>query len=459
MIISGKKSLLIVLMLILFCPVVFCGNNNPDELVLNPTFEQSEKDDVPSRWSIWVPVWEKASCNVKTVAGGLLVEASGNPYAVGGVIQEIKNIVGGRAYVIEAICQLRNIPAPYQSVLVRVSWAQDGKLLHPAGMLVRGPSLEGKLARFNDVLVAPKEANMAEISLEVKWPQGGSVLWKNVSMRLTSNPVPRKVKVGTVYLRPKNSSPKNNLKLFCEQIDKAGKLGLDIVCLGEAITLVGTGCSVKDCAEPFPGPATRQLGVAAARNNIWVVAGLTERDGDTVYNTAVLLNRHGQFAGKYRKVHLPREEWKKGITPGDSYPVFQTDFGTIAIQICYDWFFPEPESIFALKGAEIIFAPTWGNTLPDEDGRVNGESVFRVRARDNGVYMVPSTYDGDSLIIDPMGRILASSKGKSGVFWAEIDLNKREALRWVGYWRSIGPRHRMSHTYAPLSEGLNKPTY
>lgn len=459
MIISSKKFVFIAIVLILCCPVVLCKDNNPNELVLNPGFERSEKGNLPSDWSVWEPVWDKASCNVKTVAGGLLVEAPGNAYAVGGVTQEIKNIEGGQAYTIEAICQLRNIPAPYQSVLVRISWAQDGKLLHPAGMLIRGPVLEGKLARFKDVLVAPKQADSARISLEVKWPHGGSMLWKRVSIRPTSAPAPRKVKVGTVYLRPKNSSPENNLKLFCEQIDGSGKLGLDIVCLGEVITLVGTGCSVKDCAEPIPGPATRRLSDAARKNNIWVVAGLTERDGDTVYNTAVLLDRRGQLAGKYRKVHLPREEWKKGITPGDSYPVFQTDFGTIAIQICYDWFFPEPEAIFALKGAEIIFAPTWGNTLPDEDGRVDGESVFRVRARDNGVYMVPSTYDGDSLIIDPMGRILASSKGKSGVFWAEIDLNKREELSWVGYWRSIGPRHRMHHTYAPLSEGLNKPTY
>jgi len=459
MIISSKKFVFIAIVLILCCPVVLCKDNNPNELVFNSTFEKAEKGNVRSHWSIWKPVWEKSSCNVKTVAGGLLVEASGNPYAVGGVTQEIKNIEGGRAYAVEAICRLQNVPTPYQSVLVRVGWLDDGKLLHPAGMLIRGPSLEGKLARFKDVLIAPKQADSASISLEVKWPRGGSVLWKRVSMRPASVPARRKVKVGTVYLRPRNSSPENNLKIFCEQIDRAGKMGLDIVCLGEVIMLVGTGCSVKDCAEPIPGPATRQLGDAAKKNNIWIVAGLTERDGDTVYNTAVLLDRRGQLAGRYRKVHLPREEWKKGITPGDSYPVFQTDFGTIAVQICYDWFFPEPEAIFALKGAEIIFAPTWGNTLPDEDGRVDGESVFRVRARDNGVYMVPSTYDGDSLIIDPMGRIIASSKGKSGVFWAEIDLNKREELSWVGYWRSIGPRHRMHHTYAPLSEGLNKPTY
>jgi predicted amidohydrolase len=183
-----------------------------------------------------------------------------------------------------------------------------------------------------------------------------------------------------------------------------------------------------------------------------VAAGLTELDGEIAYNTAVLLNRKGELVGKYRKVHLPREEWRKGVRPGHEYPVFETDFGKVAIQICYDWFFPEAAEIFALKGAEIIFAPTWGNTLPDVEGRVDGESTFRVRARDNGVYMVPSVYDGNSMVIDPMGRILASNKGKEGLFWAEIDLNKRETLRWVGHWRSIGPRHRMSQTYEALTK-------
>jgi len=153
-------------------------------------------------------------------------------------------------------------------------------------------------------------------------------------------------------------------------------------------------------------------------------------------------------------VHLPREEWRQGITPGDSYPVFETDFGVIAMQICYDYFFPEPEAAFALAGAEIIFAPTWGTTRKDSEGRVQGENMFRVRARDNGVYMVPSVYGGNSLVIDPMGKILASSQGKQGVFWAEVDLNKRERLDYVGHWRSVGPRHRMPHTYGALPKVL-----
>ena len=311
----------------------------------------------------------------------------------------------------------------------------------------RGPHLA-----FHDVLVAPAEANGAKLSLECKWLAGGSVCWERVSVQPTSPPPPRKVKIGTVYLRPRNSTPAENLRLFCDQIDSAGKLQLDIVCLPEAITLVGTTHNGPQTAEPIPGPSTQELSAAAKRNHIWVVAGLYEQDGERVYNSAVLLDREGRLAGKYRKTHLPREEWQLGVVPGEEYPVFRTDFGTIAIQICYDWFFPEVDTIFGLQGAEIVFAPTWGTTFSDREGRVEGETVFRVRARDNGIYLVPSVYDGQSMIIDPLGRILAANQGQEGVFWCEVDLNARESLWWVGHWRSLGPRDRMPATYAPLSQ-------
>jgi predicted amidohydrolase len=434
------------------CLVSFVFHADAQELVSNPTFEAGQTAKVPTGWSVWGPEWEKSACRIRASVGGGFVVDGADPYAVGGVVQDIKGIKGGQAYALKSVCMLRDIPAPYYSLLVRVSWMRNGKLLHPAGMLVRGPVIENGVAKFNDVLIAPQDADSARLSIEVKWLRCGTVILKSVSMQPAQAPKPRKVKVGTVFLRPRNSTPEKNLKLWYEQIDAAGKLGLDIVCLGEAILAVGTPATLKDRAQPIPGPISDVLAEAARRNNIWVVAGLTELDGEIVYNTAVLLNRKGELAGKYRKVHLPREEWKKGIRPGNEYPVFETEFGKVAIQICYDWFFPEAAEIFALQGAEIIFAPTWGNTLPDKDGRVDGESTFRVRARDNGVYMVPSVYDGNSMVIDPMGRILTSNKGKKGVFWAEIDLNKRELLDWVGHWRSIGPRHRMPHTYEALTK-------
>jgi predicted amidohydrolase len=445
-----KYILFFTVFTILIVSLTSCAD--AQELVSNPTFEAEQTATLPTAWSVWKPEWEEAACRVQVSENGSLVIDGADPYAVGGVVQDIKGIKVGQAYAVKSVCLLRDIPAPYYSLLVRVSWMRSDKLLHPAGMLVRGPIIENGVAKFDDVLVAPEDADSARLSLAVKWPRGGTVIWKSVSIQPAPMPEPRKVRVGTVYLRPRNSTPQKNLKLWCEQIDAAGKLGLDIVCLGEAILTVGTSATMKDCAQPIPGPISDVLAEAAKRNNIWVVAGLTELESGIVYNTAVLLNRKGELVGKYRKVHLPREEWKKGIRPGHEYPVFETDFGKVAIQICYDWFFPEAAEIFALQGAEIIFAPTWGNTLPDEEGKVDGESTFRVRARDNGVYMVPSVYDGNSMVIDPMGRILTSNKGKEGVFWAEIDLNKRELLDWVGNWRSISPRHRMPQTYKTLTK-------
>ncbi|MEN6335341.1 MAG: carbon-nitrogen hydrolase family protein [Phycisphaerales bacterium] len=419
-------------------------------LVANPGFETVAGQTLPGGWSVWSPQWGPAACRAQGTAGGLSIESGGDPYAVGGVVQEIKGVQARQAYRIWAAGELRGIESPFQSVIVRVNWLREGKPLHPAGMIVRGPAMEGTTARFTDVLIAPEGADGAQMALEVKWPGGGSVLWKQAGIQPVSDPGPHKVKIGTVYLRPRQSTPDNNLRLWCEQIDAAGKLGLDIVCLGEAISQVGTNASLQDVAEPVPGPTTERLGEAAKANHLWVVASVSERVGDVVYNTAALIDREGKVAGTYRKVHLPREEWKQGVRPGGEYPVFDTDFGRVGMQICYDWFFPESTAILARKGAEVILAPTWGDTLPDSDGKVNGETTFRVRARDNGVYLVPSVYDGNSLVIDPMGRVLASSAGKTGVFWAEVDLDKREPLDWVGYWRSIGPRDRMPGTYHDL---------
>ncbi len=175
-------------------------------------------------------------------------------------------------------------------------------------MFWRGGHIQKDTAQFSDVLAAPQEADGAQIYVELKWPRGGSVVWQQVSVRPSASPSPRPVKVGTVYLRPQNSTPQHNLELCAAQIDAAGDLELDIVCLCEALALPGTGATVRDVAEPIPGPATDLLGVAARRNGIWVVAGLTECDGEVLYNTAVLLDRQGELAGRYRKVHLPREE-------------------------------------------------------------------------------------------------------------------------------------------------------
>ena len=260
----GKRILVSVVATLSLATLAFGAEVN--ELVANPTLGTVE---FPAGWTVWKPVWAKAACRVeKNAGGGVVVDGAGNPYAIGGLVQEIRNVRGGQAYAIKAACQVRNISAPYHSVAVRIEWTCKGKRIHPAGMFVRGPTLAGEMARFDDVLVAPKDADGARLSLEVKWPGEGLVLWQQASVRPAPAPEPRAVKVGTVYLRPKNSTPEKNLDLWCEQIDAAGKLGLDIVCLGETICAVGASATLEEMAIPIPGPVSRKIGEAANRNNI-----------------------------------------------------------------------------------------------------------------------------------------------------------------------------------------------
>ena len=205
----GKCVIFCVALVVCLGGLAFCAD--AQELVSNPTFEAGQTAKLPTEWSMWGPEWEKAACRVRASAGSGFVVDGADPYAVGGVVQDIKGIKGGQAYAVKSVCLLRDFPAPYHSLVVRVSWMHGGKLLHRAGMLVRGPIIENGVAKFDDVLVAPENADGARLSLEVKWPRGGLVLWKNVSIQPAPVPEPRKVKVGTVFLRPRNSTPQKNL--------------------------------------------------------------------------------------------------------------------------------------------------------------------------------------------------------------------------------------------------------
>ena len=137
----------------------------------------------------------------------------------------------------------------------------------------------------------------------------------------------------------------------------------DIICLPEGATLAGTGLNYISASESIPGPSTKFLGELAIKYNMYIVAGILEREYEVVYNTAILIGRNGELIGKYRKVSLPREEIEGGITPGDSLPVFDADFGCIGIMICWDVTFPEVARTLAMQGADVIFLPIWGGDI------------------------------------------------------------------------------------------------
>ncbi len=186
--------------------------------------------------------------------------------------------------------------------------------------------------------------------------------------------------------------------------------------------MAGNSGSYVELAEPVPGPTTRSLGEKARKYSMYIVAGVYEREGETCYNTAVLLDRQGRLAGKYRKVYLPREEIEGGLTPGHGFPVFDADFGRIGLMICWDSEYADPARALAIQGAEMILLPIAGGDM----------TLLKARALENHVYLVSSGYDVETALINPAGTILFSTR-QFGVFKTlTVDLNQRFFDPWLG---------------------------
>jgi predicted amidohydrolase len=193
----------------------------------------------------------------------------------------------------------------------------------------------------------------------------------------------------------------------------------------------------RELAEPVPdGPTTRALIEHAVGQGCFIVAGLPERDGDRIFNSAVVVGPEG-FLTCYRKVHLFCHE-VEFFTPGDrSFPVVDLGTARVGVMICFDHLFPESARSLALQGADVIAHPA-NLVLPDLAQR-----TMAIRALENGVFTATAnrvgteartdetlTYTGQSQIVDPSGNVVARlSTTDVGVFVAEIDVERARDKR------------------------------
>ena len=178
------------------------------------------------------------------------------------------------------------------------------------------------------------------------------------------------VTVACIQMEPIFGETSHNVAASIAMIEEAAAQGANLMVLPE---LCNTGYvfssreEAYSLAETIPqGPSSEAWIACAARLNIYLVAGITEREDETLYNSAVIIGPEG-LIGRYRKVHLWGDE-ALYFTPGNlGFPVFKTRIGTIGCQICYDCWFPESFRMAALQGAEIVCVPTNWVPIPGLD--------------------------------------------------------------------------------------------
>ena len=212
-----------------------------------------------------------------------------------------------------------------------------------------------------------------------------------------------------------------------------------------------------DLAEPIPGPSTDFFGALAKEHGIVIVASLFERRATGLYhNTAVVLERDGSIAGKYRKMHIPDDPAyyeKFYFTPGDlGFQPIDTSVGRLGVQVCWDQWYPEGARMMALAGAQLLIYPTAigyesSDTAEEQERqREAWTTVQRGHAVANGLPVVavnrvghepdPSgqtngiQFWGSSFVCGPQGEMLyRAPKDEEVVQVVEVDMQRSENVR------------------------------
>ena len=211
-----------------------------------------------------------------------------------------------------------------------------------------------------------------------------------------------------------------------------------------------------DLAEPIPGPSTEFYSQVAKDNNVVLVTSLFERRAAGLYhNTAVVFEKDGSIAGKYRKMHIPDDPAyyeKFYFTPGDlGFHPIPTSVGVLGVQVCWDQWYPEGARLMALQGAELLIYPTaigWESSDTDEEkARQLGawQTVQRGHAVANGLPVIavnrcgwepdPSgqtngiTFWGHSFVAGPQGEFIAEAGTDEEIMIVDIDMKRCENVR------------------------------
>lgn len=267
-------------------------------------------------------------------------------------------------------------------------------------------------------------------------------------------------KIAAVQMNCENGTPEITLKRMLDYIDEAAEHGAELVILPEGIYqgyIFWSYEEVFPLAEEIPsGRLTQALIHKASERNVYIIAGLYEKEGLALYNSAVLIGPEGHI-GTYRKMHMWGTEKLYCDASMTGFPVFETRLGKIGIMICYDLWFPESSRLLALQGADLICSPTgWvkDERIVSTPGGLPMPNVLcMANSHCNGVYIAAAARVGEergtkwvanSIITNPQGGILArASSDKEEIIYADVDLRRaKETRNWGSRTHIIADRRR-----------------
>lgn len=236
-----------------------------------------------------------------------------------------------------------------------------------------------------------------------------------------------------------------NIHKVISLIDKASENSAKIICLPEMFCCPYDLKKIKNITAFDIEYLKIELSKCANKNNIYLIAGsIPEISENKIYNTCFIYDFNGNEIGKYRKLHLFDVSLNdkvnfcesKVISKGDRILTFDTAYGKIGIEICFDIRFAELTNKLAENGAEMIFCPA---NFSLETGKLHWELLLRSRAVDSQCYVFGcSTASnmnrdfisyGHSMAVDPFGKIISKLDGEEGILYAEIDLDYEKKLR------------------------------
>ncbi len=418
-------------------------------LIPNGDFSKGMTGVIPEGWQAEAKRSSLSPHFSKIVEGGqgrLLIEGNGRPDAVG-YIQTKMSLLLGKTYLFSVHFRISASINPQRNLLFECAGPDNLD-----GIFTYTKAADGWVDGKAKIFFPGTGTGKAAIRILFRFSDTGRVTIGNISLAPTTPVLPRWVRVACTSGIP-------TLVEIPAIANKAAADKTDLLLLPEYM-------NGENNYETLGGPSCTLMSQLAREYHMYVAGGILRRVDslDRIYNTVVLYDRNGEFAGMYDKIHpYSPEVNESGITPGNKTLVLQTDFGKVGFMTCYDSWFTDVAELVALKGAELILFPNAGYY----------RSLMPARATDNNVRILASSLyvkdgiwdtggrdvlnpDSDSSSFMQAGQTFKEVKsiqiGKMNLLIASLDLNFSPSPHYNGGTMSSSPagrRNRRDQLYYP----------